>query len=177
MSLRVPKITWYTTDMKNNFKIIIVAVSVIVIMGIVFFTKNNQPAHVNQQSVVVQETKPESIPQNQELCFSKDINKDITTVTLTISGDTVTGKMDWVPFEKDSARGTLSGTLQNGEMNLMYDYMIEGAHQTEEKIMKIQDGKLLIKHGELLDPKYDGHLIYKDKASAVYNETLEPCVK
>jgi hypothetical protein len=53
--------------------------------------------------------------------------------------------------------------------------MIEGAHQTEEKIMKIEDGKLLIKHGELLDPKYDGHLVYKEKTSAVYSETLEAC--
>jgi methionine-rich copper-binding protein CopC len=180
MSLRTPKITWYTTDMKNNFKIIIVIALVIMIMGIVFLTKNNQPAHINQQPeqpVVVQETKPEPIPQNQELCFSKNVNKDITTVTLTISGDTVTGKMDWVPFEKDSARGTLSGTLQNGEMNLLYDYTIEGAHQTEEKIMKIENGNLLIKHGELEDPKYNGNLIYKDKASAMYSEILEPCAK
>lgn len=119
----------------------------------------------------------EVIPENQELCFSKNLNKDITTITLMINGDKVTGKMDWVPFEKDSARGTLSGTLENGEMNLLYDYTIEGAHQTEEKIMKIENGNLLIKHGQLEDPKYNGHLIYKDKASAVYKETLEPCVK
>ena len=166
--------------MKPNLKIFVLAAAVIVIMGIVFLTKNSYDIQTNQQPeqpVVVQESKPETIPQNQELCFSKNLNKDITTVTLTINGDKVMGKMDWVPFEKDSARGTLSGTLQHGEMNLLYDYMIEGAHQTEEKIMKIENGKLLIKQGELLDPKYNGHLIYKDKTSAVYSETLEPCVK
>ncbi len=109
-------------------------------------------------------------------CFSKNLNKDITDVTLTIYGDTVTGTMNWIPWEKDSARGTLAGTLlPSGEMHLLYDYMIEGSHQTEEKIMKIEDGTLFIKHGELTDPKYDGHLIYKDASTAVYNEVLEKC--
>ncbi len=166
--------------MKPNLKIFVLAVAVIVIMGIVFLTKNSHDIQNNQQPeqvVVTQETKSETIPQNQELCFSKNLNKDITTVTLKINGDKITGKMDWVPFEKDSARGTLSGTLENGEMNLLYDYTIEGAHQTEEKIMKIENGNLLIKHGQLEDPKYNGHLVYKDKTTAVYSEMLEPCVK
>ncbi|MCC6198871.1 hypothetical protein IT401_01495 [Candidatus Nomurabacteria bacterium] len=109
-------------------------------------------------------------------CFSKNLNKDVTDVTLTIAGDTVTGTMNWIPWEKDNARGTLAGTLlPNGEIQLLYDYMIEGSHQTEEKIMKIEYGKLLIKHGELTDPKYDGHLVYKDASTAVYNEVLEKC--
>jgi hypothetical protein len=101
---------------------------------------------------------------------------DFSEAKLTIDNANVTGTFNWIPFEKDSARGTLSGTVgENGEMNLLYDYIIEGAHQTEEKIMKIEDGKLLIKHGELLDQKYDGHLVYKEKTSAVYSETLEAC--
>lgn len=111
-----------------------------------------------------------------EYCFRKVENKDVTDVTLSINGNTVTGKMDWVPFEKDSARGTLSGSLmQNGEMNLIYNYMIEGSNQTETKIMKIENGKLYIKHGELVDPKYNGNLSYKDVSKAVYNEIIEAC--
>lgn len=109
-------------------------------------------------------------------CFKKELNKDITDVTLTILDGKVSGTMNWIPWEKDSARGTLVGAVTaTGELDLIYDYIIEGAHQTETKIMKIEDGKLYIKHGELIDPKYDGHLIYKDVATAVYNETLEPC--
>lgn len=150
---------------------------IVIIIGFVFVRHQKQ---INSQNLdpVLEIQKTESIitiPQNQELCFVKNFNKDVTTVTLTVSGDKVVGRMDWVPFEKDSARGTLSGTLANGEMNLLYDYMIEGARQTEEKIMKIEDGKLFIKHGELLDPKYNGNLIYKDSSTAVYNEILEPC--
>ncbi len=107
-------------------------------------------------------------------CFSKLFNQDITDVQLTLLGSAVTGKMDWIPYEKDSARGTLQGFKNAaGELDLIYDYMIEGSQQTETKIMKIQDGKLLVKVGELLDPKNDGNLVYKDVSQAKYSEVLK----
>ena len=113
--------------------------------------------------------------QDGTYCFSKLFNQDVTDVRLTIIDSAVTGKMDWVPYQKDSARGTLQGAKNAaGELDLMYDYMIEGNQQTETKIMKIEDGKLLIKVGELLDPKNDGNLVYKDVTQAKFSEVLEP---
>ena len=107
-------------------------------------------------------------------CFSKLFNRDVTDVQLTIVGDVITGSMNRLPYEKDSAKGTLKGTKNPaGEFDLMYDYMIEGSQQTETKIMKIEGGKLLIKVGELLDPKEDGSLVYKDVSQAKYSEILE----
>ena len=91
-----------------------------------------------------------------------------------IVGDVITGNMNWLPYEKDSAKGALKGTKNTaGEFDLTYGYMIEGIQQTETKIMKIENEKLLIKVGELLDLKYDGHLIYKDVSQAKYSEILE----
>ena len=108
-------------------------------------------------------------------CFRKLFNQDVTNIQLTILGSAVTGKMDWIPYEKDSARGTLQGSINAlGELDLIYDYMIEGSQQTETKIMKIGDGKLLIKMGELLDPKNDGNLVYKEVSQAKFSEVLEP---
>ena len=108
-------------------------------------------------------------------CFSKLFNQDVTDVQLTILGSAVTGKMDWIPYQKDSARGTLQGAKNMaGELDLIYDYMIEGNKQTETKVMKIKDGKLLLKVGELLDPNNDGNLIYKDVSQAKFSEVLEP---
>lgn len=113
--------------------------------------------------------------QDGTYCFSKLFNQDVTDVRLIILDSAVTGKMDWVPYQKDSARGTLQGSKNAaGELDLMYDYMIEGNQQTETKIMKIEDGKLLIKVGELLDPKNDGNLVYKEVTQAKFSEVLEP---
>ena len=108
-------------------------------------------------------------------CFNKKFKQDITDVKLVFAGDIITGVMNWVPYQKDSARGTLKGTKnQAGEFDLMYDYMIEGNQQTETKRMKIENGKLLIKIGALLDPNNNGNLVYKDVNQAKYSEMLEP---
>jgi hypothetical protein len=125
--------------------------------------------------------EPSSVPvitnniKDGTYCFNKLFNQDITTVKLMIAGNDVSGRMDWVPYEKDSARGTLQGFKNAaGEFDLRYDYMIEGSHQTETKIMKVEDGKLWIKMGELMDPKNDGNLVYKDVSQAQFSEALEP---
>lgn len=116
-----------------------------------------------------------NILKNGSYCFSKLFNQDVTDVQLTILGSAVTGKMDWIPYQKDSARGTLQGAINDaGELDLMYDYMIEGSQQTETKVMKIDDGKLLLKVGELLDPNNNGNLVYKDVSQAKFSEVLAP---
>lgn len=106
-------------------------------------------------------------------CFMSAVNKDTTTVQFVIEGDKVSGNMRWNPYQKDGAKGTLSGSKKsNDELELVYDYMIEGNHQTETKIMKIEKGELWIKKGELEDPKNDGHLRYKDVSKAIFTEKL-----
>lgn len=137
---------------------------------------------LNKKGVSIHKTETPlrniEIVKDGEYCFKKSENKDLTEITLKIQDEKVSGTMNWIPFEKDSARGTLEGKiLSNGEMSLIYYYIIEGSYQTEEKIMKIENGKLLIKHGELLDPKYDGNLIYKNKETATYSESIDSCTE
>ena len=111
---------------------------------------------------------------NGTFCFKATFNQDVTNIQLIILDNKVTGFMNWVPYQKDSARGTLTGTKNaDGELDLLYDYMIEGSQQTETKLMKIENEKLWIKQGELSDPKYDGHLVYKDVSQANYGESID----
>ncbi len=113
--------------------------------------------------------------QDGTYCFVKNFNQDVTNVKLVFAGDAISGVMNWVPYQKDSARGTLKGIKnQAGEFDLMYDYMIEGNQQTETKRMKIENGRLFIKIGELLDPNENGNLVYKNVNQAKFSEVLEP---
>ncbi len=126
------------------------------------------------QKIETQSTAQPNIPDGS-YCFLKKFNQDVTDVKLVFAGDAITGVMNWVPYQKDSARGTLKGTKnQASEFDLMYDYMIEGNQQTETKRMKMESGKLFIKTGELSDPNNNGNLVYKDVNQAKYSEMLEP---
>ena len=109
----------------------------------------------------------------ENYCFLQVFKKDTTRVNLSINGTDVKGTMDILPYQKDSARGTLQGTKnENGELEVLYSYMIEGNNQTETKILKVENDKLLIKKGELLDLKNDGNLTYKDVSKAKFTEEI-----
>ena len=106
-------------------------------------------------------------------CFMSAVNKDTTRVSIQIDGDKITGDMVWNPYQKDKRVGTLMGTKNaNGELELTYNFMQEGMSQTETKIMKIENDILLIKHGDLEDPKNDGNMRYKDASKATFTEKI-----
>ena len=123
----------------------------------------------------VQEPKPMAEEQFKgDYCFLKAENKDTTTVSVRfLSNDDIRGEMIWQPWQKDGAVGSLTGKLNaNREMELIYSYTIEGSRQSETKIMKIEGDKLSIKQGELIDPKKNGNLVFKDASKAVYKTVL-----
>ena len=154
--------------------------SVFLCMMLIIFscTKENKPvpqAAGTAKTADQQKTEAAIPVLKGDYCFFKAESKDTTSVHLTIHSNKVEGEMTWQPWEKDGATGTLSGKLiSNDEMELLYDYTIEGSKQTETKIMKIDHDRLYIKIGELTDPQNDGHLTYKDPSKAVYSEVLNP---
>lgn len=135
--------------------------------------KAGQQTAITKDTVNIRTEKVSVSALKGDYCFMKAENKDTTSVHLTVSGDQVKGEMTWQPWEKDGAAGTLSGKLiSDNEMEVLYDYTIEGSKQTETKIMKIDQDKLYLKVGELTDPKNNGNLVYKDPSKAVYSEVL-----
>lgn len=119
-------------------------------------------------------TYPDSVaiakPTIDTLCFEEKIGKDITNVRLIIDGDAVTGNMEWLPWEKDQARGTLKGKKNGHEIIADYNYMIEGVNQLEEKVFILDNDKLLIKSGALEEK--NGRLMMKDPTKATIGQTL-----
>ena len=138
------------------------------------YTTTEQTAESdNQAAETVKE--PEETVLNNTYCFvstfGEDVNyQDTTFVKLTIIGDEVTGRYDWIPAGKDSARGTLNGTINNGIITAVYDYMIEGSQQKEEMIFKMEVNQLLIKRGAL--EEVGDMLKLKDPDTAKFSEVI-----
>lgn len=64
------------------------------------------------------------------LCFIRTENRDTTNVELVKKGNDVTGQMSWLPFEKDSRKGTLNGTLKGDTVYAVWSFMQEGMKDT-----------------------------------------------
>jgi hypothetical protein len=147
--------------------------TILSIFALTACNKTDTPPNIANQSPAATAAKINNM-NDGTYCFSKKFNQDVTNIQLIISGSNITGFMNWVPYQKDSARGTLTGTKNTaGELDLLYDYMIEGSQQTETKVMKIENEKLWIKNGELTDTKNNGHLVYKDISQAKYDKSIE----
>lgn len=97
--------------------------------------------------------------------------QDVTSLHIIIKGDSVSGTMDWIPFEKDAAHGVLNGYKNGDTLLLKYEYMIEGIHQSEETIWLYQKDKLLKKTGELVAEK-ETHFRLKDPLNAPFNKVF-----
>src|SRR6187399_536893 len=64
--------------------------------------------------------------QNREYCFlltEGAASKDTTTIHLVLNGDKVSGEMKWTPYEKDSRKGTLAGTVAGDEIKAVWSFM------------------------------------------------------
>ena len=67
--------------------------------------------------------------QNRRYCFVRtegSENQDTTKVYFVVSNHTVSGQMEWLPKEKDSRIGDLTGVLSGGKMTAVWHYMQEG---------------------------------------------------
>jgi hypothetical protein len=57
-------------------------------------------------------------------------NKDTTSIELVIKDDKVSGQMYWHPFEKDSRKGALNGTVRGDTVYAVWTFMQEGMQDT-----------------------------------------------
>ncbi len=104
-------------------------------------------------------------------CFLLVTNQvDSTTVSLTQEGDSITGTMHYNPYARDGAIGTLKGTKTGSTITAIYNYVIEGSSQKEEKIMELSGTSLLIKTGALND--VNGVMTIANKATATVKDTM-----
>lgn len=87
-------------------------------------------------------------PTVSSLCFLRIDGKskpDSTSIELVIKGDQVTGQMNWLPYQKDSRKGTLSGIMKGDTIQAKWSFMQEGMKDTLNLRFKLNGDKLLQK--------------------------------
>ena len=106
-------------------------------------------------------------------CYQYTFKKDISIIEVTKDGDKVTGYYAWLPYEKDSARGSFTGTIKDDIINAKTIYSIEGSTQEEELMFKIKKDTLRQAKGEMVDPKSNGNLQFKDRSKVKWEDSFK----
>lgn len=136
-------------------KKILIILGVLVLISIILTSVNNRAAETDVEAelsvtegvVVVEENN--SAPET--LCFEHtevtEYNSTSQTISLTFNGEAVTGtKSGTILGDEYSAgfEGTLEGTYNDdGILNLIYDYTVDGGAGREEERYRLENGELL----------------------------------
>lgn len=98
-------------------------------------------------------------------------NQDSTTIELAIKNNKVTGQMNWLPYQKDSRKGTLTGTARGDTINAVWSFMQEGMMDTIG-LKLILNGNRLMQKPLTFDSKTGReHTDEKAGYTVVYKET------
>ena len=112
-------------------------------------TKNTDSA-VNKNTVEVNETKhPQKAATSFAGCYIKIIKRDTMLLRLRQSGDSISGKMNFDNFEKDSSSGDVSGVVDGDIIKLWYSFQSEGTHSIAELFFKKENESLVRGIGDI----------------------------
>ena len=104
-------------------------------------------------TIVIPETNEPIESSTLQTCYMEAINKDSVFISLDDNLGTITGKLRYKNFEKDSSYGDLMGSQNGDTLKLMYTFESEGSTSEREIYFLRKDGNLLEATGEY---KVDG---------------------
>ncbi|MEN0052789.1 MAG: hypothetical protein AAGC65_03935 [Mucilaginibacter sp.] len=134
-------------------------------------SKNKDTASVGSKDTL-QATASDAPPVNMQYCFyhtDGTQGQDTTSVSMLINENKVTGKMSWLPKEKDARKGTLVGTLKENAIKAVWTYGQEGSTDTMTVDFQLR-GNALAQKPYQYDAK-TGRQFTNEKAdySVIYN--------
>lgn len=112
-----------------------------------------------------------ALQQKKEYCFllTEGGNQDTTNIHLIIDAGKLSGEMNWIPKEKDSRKGTLTGTVAGDKIDAVWRFMQEGMKDSINIAFRLSPQQLAQKplklntaNGRLeTDASADYTLVYK----------------
>ncbi|MBP6912585.1 MAG: hypothetical protein KBB86_01480 [Candidatus Pacebacteria bacterium] len=157
-------------------KIIPIAIVVVAIFGVLYFTKFKKSNVVVPEPVVTNVNKA-------SLCFYGEVKTknnlyDTSWARLNITGDKVAGEFNYLPAEKDKKVGAFNGTVGAVDKtsmartaNVMWVSMAEGMTVTEQLKIVFGEGTAQAGFGAMVD-RGDGVYVYQDEAKITFGQNM-----
>ena len=135
--------------------------SVLVIILLTLLSCKNQEEQKVLEQSQVSAVKTEE-PKDGNFCYLKVISRDSIILNFTRKGDSIIGRFDWKPYEKDKKLSMFKGIVNGSNVNALANYQAEGMNYTEELIFSLEAATATIKYGEMVESD-NGIWMYKNK--------------
>ncbi|MFD1141653.1 hypothetical protein ACFQ4C_11065 [Larkinella insperata] len=105
------------------------------------------------------------------VCYQQVTGRDTTTLRLVINGSNVTGELAILPYEKDRARGPISGTLADNQIRADWQRSGEGVTQPYELTFTLAGDAVTWREGERVEQQ--GRWVLKSPESGFEYKVLK----
>ena len=105
---------------------------------------------VTENTVEVNKANPpQKTETNVEGCYIKILKRDTMVLHLRQNGDSVSGRMNFDNYEKDSSSGEVAGIIDGDIIKLWYSFQSEGMLSTAELFFKKENASLIQGLGDI----------------------------
>ena len=105
---------------------------------------------VNENGRDIDQTKPSQKEETSLAgCYMTILKRDTMVLHLRQNGDSVSGKMNFDNYEKDSSNGDVKGVVDGDTIKLWYHFQSEGMHSVAELFFKKENGSLIRGIGDI----------------------------
>lgn len=103
-------------------------------------------------------------------CYAYYSDKDTIRLTLTQTGETVTGDLLYQLSEKDRNMGTISGRMQGDTLLADYKFQSEGVESVREVAFMAKGGGLIEGYAPVAEQ--NGKMIFSDRSALKFTSTM-----
>lgn len=104
------------------------------------------------ESTAAADSSGTTMAQPDTVCFQQITGRDSTMLHLVIKDSTVTGELNVLPYEKDQARGLISGMLKkNNQIMADWQRSGEGVTQPYEVVFTLKGDAVTWREGERIE--------------------------
>lgn len=119
-------------------------------------------------TIMIPETNEPIVSSTLQTCYMAAVKNDSVFISLEDNLGTLTGKMRYKNFEKDSSYGTLVGFKNADTLKLMYTFESEGTTSEREIYFVLKGDKLLEATGPYTSDN-GSKSVYTDPSKLQYN--------
>ncbi|RAJ95658.1 hypothetical protein LX87_03406 [Larkinella arboricola] len=131
----------------------------------VFSSCNSGSKQTDTPTTEAAATSPDTV------CYQQVTGRDTTTLRLVVNGSDVTGELAVLPYEKDRARGPISGTLADNQIRANWQRTGEGVTQPYEITFTLAGDAVTWREGERVEQQ--GRWILKDPSGGFEYKVLK----
>lgn len=129
-------------------------------------SENTTTTNTTEESKEVIETPKPVV--SDAMCYASNTDGNDVEMRLDRSGDNVTGTLNYALKEKDSNKGTISGTMNGDVLIADYTFNAEGTTSVRQVAYQVKDGKATEGYGDMEEK--NGKMVFKDPANISFGK-------